>query len=190
MVPVGDELGGKHSPFLQESLGAAPDPSTLKTPFMEPACGPATDQLQGGSRVKQEALLEPTDGRRRPAVPGGAEQALHMLSFLGWCPCQLPAPSPVPAPADGIGGRLWQCRQVCAWGLWLGGDFAAGGMSSVRVLPLCVPPQVLGSVQTGSQDSPKGEFTNYLTPSPNHQTEMQETRNSRGGLFTRHRSSS
>ena len=85
MVPVGDELGEKHPPFLQESLGAALHPSTIKTPFMEPACRPATDLFQGGSRVKQKALLEPTDGRRWPTVPGGAEQALHMLSFPGWC---------------------------------------------------------------------------------------------------------
>ena len=28
---------------------------------------------------------------------------------------------------------------MCAWGLWSSGDFAAGGMSSVGGLPLCVP---------------------------------------------------
>lgn len=67
MVLMGDELGEKHPLFLQESLGAAQDPSPIKAPFTEPACR----LLQGGSRVKLEALLEPTDGRRRgPAVPG------------------------------------------------------------------------------------------------------------------------
>ena len=72
MVLMGDELGEKHPLFLQESLGAAQDPSPIKAPFTEPACRLAMDLLQGGSRVKQEALLEPTDGRRRgPAVPGG-----------------------------------------------------------------------------------------------------------------------
>ena len=51
---------------------------------------------------------------------------------------------------------------VVGWGLRCRQNEQCWGVAT-----LC-PPQVLGSVQTGSQDSPKEEFTDYLTPSSNH----------------------